>query len=68
VREQIEEGVTGYVVPPAMPGPMAEAMIRTSRDLAWRERAARRAQEIVTSRFTVDSASAGLAAVLREVA
>jgi glycosyltransferase involved in cell wall biosynthesis len=68
VREQVEEGVTGFVVPPGDPGALADALARVAADPAWRARAQGRAREIVGERFSVEAATAGLAAVLHEVA
>jgi glycosyltransferase involved in cell wall biosynthesis len=68
VREQVEDGRTGFLVPPSDPALLAEALAQVASDPTWRAHAGARALEVVRERFPVDSASAGLAAVLRELA
>jgi glycosyltransferase involved in cell wall biosynthesis len=68
VREQIEDGETGVIVPPADPRALALALERVAADSGWRVRAGQRAREVVRLRFPVEGASAGLASVLRELA
>jgi len=68
VLEQVEEGVTGWLVPPAEPAVLADRLERVAADPAWRASAGRRALEIVRAKFTVEGAAAGLVQVLAEVA
>ncbi len=68
VVEQVEDSVTGLLVPPANPVALAEALERAIRDRAWRSDAGRRAREVVASRFSVARAAEGLGCVLAEVA
>lgn len=64
VVEQVEDGVTGIVVPPGDVAAFRAAMERVAADAAWRERAGARARAIVERKFTVDAAARGLADVL----
>lgn len=68
VREQIEDRVTGYVVPPSDPNALANAMCAAARDGAWRARAGERARELVQDRFTVQRSAEELACVLKSIA
>jgi glycosyltransferase involved in cell wall biosynthesis len=68
VVEQIEDGVSGLIVPPSDPGALADALVRAARDHAWREAAGRAGRETARSRFTVDRSAAGLASALRAAA
>ncbi len=68
VREQVEDGVSGLVVPPGDAKALAAACDRALSDRAWRLRAGRRGSETVLDRFTVDAAARGLARELIDLA
>jgi glycosyltransferase involved in cell wall biosynthesis len=68
VREQVDDGVSGLVVPPSDPSALAGAIVRATGDESWRERAGTAGRATARSRFTIDGAAAGLAAVLHELA
>ncbi|RMH41134.1 MAG: glycosyltransferase [Deltaproteobacteria bacterium] len=65
VREQVEDGVTGHIVPQADPAAFAAALERALADTDWRRAAGTRAREIARTRFSVPQAAAGLATALR---
>jgi glycosyltransferase involved in cell wall biosynthesis len=67
VGEQIDDGVTGWMVPPSDPKALADAMEKVALDPSWRDRAGAAARAVALARFTVDKAAAGLAAVLHGV-
>jgi glycosyltransferase involved in cell wall biosynthesis len=66
VGEQIEDGVTGLIVPQADPPALAAAIVRIATDGALRDRMGARARQVVSERFTVDAAARGLAEVLQQ--
>lgn len=66
VREQLEDGEGGLLVPPADAAALANAIVRATEDPAWRERAGKIGHRTVRERFSVDKAAEGLAAVFRE--
>jgi glycosyltransferase involved in cell wall biosynthesis len=68
VVEQIDDGVTGIIVPPSDPRALADALVRVARDPEWRETAGRAGREVARTRFTIDGAAEGLAQALREAA
>ncbi len=68
VVEQIDDGVTGLIVPPSDPLALADALVRVASDPAWRVAAGQAGRETARTRFTVDGAAAGLAAALRSAA
>ena len=65
VVEQLEDGVTGRIVPPSDPDALADALAQVAADPAWRDAASRARAVSRPARFTVDAAAAGLAGVLR---
>jgi len=67
VREQVDDGITGHVVPAADPEALAVALERAARDSSWRVAAGIEARRVARSRFTVDGAAAGLADVLHSL-
>lgn len=68
VVEQIEDEVTGLIVPPGDVGALSDALLRAATDRPWRERVSAMARATVEERFTIDAAAAGLADVLRSAA
>jgi glycosyltransferase involved in cell wall biosynthesis len=68
VREQLEHGVTGLVVPPGDASALADALVRVAREPERVASMGVAARARVEARFSVDAAAAGLADVLREVA
>lgn len=60
VEEQVEDGVTGLLVPPSDPGQLADALVRAAHDPAWRRAAGERARQVVQHRFSVRAAAQGL--------
>jgi glycosyltransferase involved in cell wall biosynthesis len=66
VREQIEDGVSGIVVPPGDVAALTDALARTLGDAAFRASAGARGRAIVTTRFSVASAARGLVDTLEE--
>lgn len=66
VKEQVEDGVTGYVVRPADPGALADAIARTLASPGFRAAAGARGRDVVAARFTVEAAARGLVDVLEE--
>lgn len=68
VPEQVEDGETGLLVPPADAGALAVALERAATDTDWRRRAGTLAREVVARRFSVDEAARGLAETLHEAA
>jgi glycosyltransferase involved in cell wall biosynthesis len=67
VSEQIEDGVTGVVVPPSDPRALADALGRVAADPAWRSAAGDRARDVVAARFTIEASARGLADVLHAI-
>lgn len=65
VREQIEPGVTGLIVPPGDVDALAGALRRVADDAAWRDQAGAAARAQAARRFSVDAAARGLADVIR---
>lgn len=61
VPEQVDDGVTGLLVPPADASALAAALHRTGADAGWRIEAGERAFKTVRSRFTIGSSARGLA-------
>ncbi len=55
VREIVEDGVTGYVVPPLNPQAIAEATIRLLSDADLRGRLGRNGRERAVERFSVEN-------------
>jgi glycosyltransferase involved in cell wall biosynthesis len=68
VREQIDDGRTGYVVPPGDVLALSSALERVLVDGAWRAAAGEAGREVVSRRFTIDGAAKGLAVVLEDLA
>jgi glycosyltransferase involved in cell wall biosynthesis len=68
VREQIDDGIDGLVVPPGDPSALADAIERLVRDRSLRVAAGAAGREKVAQRFTVAGAAAGLTATLAEAA
>jgi len=68
VREQIDDGESGLVVPPGDVPALADALERCARDPALRARMGERASAIGRERFDLDAAARGLAGVLEECA
>lgn len=68
VREQIDDGVNGLVVPAKDPAALAEAIERMASDDALRLRAGAAAREVARSRFRVEDAAKGLVDALAMVA
>lgn len=68
VREQIEDGVSGLLVPPRDPAALATAIEELARDADLRARMGARAREIARSRFDIDDAARGLTTALADVA
>lgn len=52
VRESVRDGQTGFLVPPARPEPLAEAIARLLEDAALRRRLGRAGAELVRAEFT----------------
>jgi glycosyltransferase involved in cell wall biosynthesis len=61
VREQVEDEVTGVVVPPGDEGSLADALVRVGTDEPWRRSAGVAAVRRVEDRFSVERAAFGLA-------
>ncbi len=68
VVEQLEDGITGLIVPPGDADALARGLARVAGDAAWRSAAGPAGRAAVEKRFTIDAAAAGLARVLREAA
>src|SRR5262249_6732549 len=68
VDEQVDDGRTGFVVPPGDTERLADAIVRVGEDADFRAAAAEQARSIVAKRFTVEEAARGLANVLRSAA
>ncbi|MFO0615164.1 MAG: glycosyltransferase family 4 protein [Polyangiaceae bacterium] len=66
VREQIEDGASGLVVPPGDVRALADARERYAKDPALRARTGARAAEIGRERFDLDAAARGLVGALEE--
>jgi rhamnosyl/mannosyltransferase len=62
----VQEGVTGWVVPPRSPGALAEALRRLVNDSEMRARMGAAGRERVLSQFTVEKMIEGVEAVYRE--
>lgn len=65
--EQIEDGVTGLVVPPGQPEGFAAALFRLFRQDHLRSRLGAAARETVRQRFSLDQLSKSMAALYRTV-
>lgn len=68
VREQIDDGESGLVVPPGDVGALAGALERCARDAELRTRLGARAEAIGRAQFDLDAAARGLVGVLAECA
>ncbi|HEY4122804.1 MAG TPA: glycosyltransferase family 4 protein [Byssovorax sp.] len=68
VEEQIEDGVTGFVVPPGDVDALTAALSRALADPSLRAAIGERAREVAASRFSVDAAAGGLARALQREA
>lgn len=66
VREQVEDGASGLVVPPGDVGALADALERTANDRELCAAMGARASEIGRARFDLDAAARGLVGVLGE--
>ena len=64
VREQVDAGRTGLVIPPSDPAALAAAVDEVLSDASWQARVRELGPRVVAERFPVDSASRGLAEVL----
>jgi glycosyltransferase involved in cell wall biosynthesis len=67
-RDLIEEGASGFIVPPAEPAPLAERIERLLGDDALRAAVGRRGKEIAWARFRRDVVADRYYAIYREVA
>lgn len=67
VREQLDDGVTGLVVPPSDAAALELAIARILEDRDLRERVRILGPEVVRERFSIDRASRALARVLLAV-
>ncbi len=67
VREQIDDRVTGLVVPPSDPTALAHALAELLDDAARRAELAAGARVVVENRFSLEAATRGLADVLQGV-
>jgi len=65
VREEIDDGVTGLIIPPSDPPALAEAVERVLSDPSWQDRALELGPRRVAERFSIEGAARGLADVLR---
>lgn len=65
--EQVEDGVTGWLVPPGDPPALAERLCQVAADPRWRVEAGARGRAAVGEKFSVQQASRGLRDVLEEV-
>ncbi|GAB4319286.1 MAG: glycosyltransferase family 4 protein [Candidatus Sumerlaeia bacterium] len=54
VRESVRDGITGFLVPPAEPAPLADRLITLLRDPALRRRFGQAGREMVQREFTVE--------------
>lgn len=68
VREQLDDGLTGLVVPPGDVAALARALAQVAREPERMASMGLAARARVEARFSVDAAAAGLADALREVA
>jgi glycosyltransferase involved in cell wall biosynthesis len=68
VSEQIEDGVSGLVVPQKDPARLAHAIERVARDPEFRARSGAAAREVVRARFRIEDAAQGLVETLARVA
>jgi glycosyltransferase involved in cell wall biosynthesis len=66
VREQIEDGRNGLVVPPGDASALASAISRLEGDAELRVRMIERGTEVVRERFSIDAAANGLVRTLEE--
>lgn len=65
--ELVVEGETGYLIPPANPAMMAEAILRYYRDEGMACRNGQRAHEIIEQRFSMEKMTNGYLAVYDQV-
>jgi glycosyltransferase involved in cell wall biosynthesis len=65
--EIIEDGVSGFLVPPSDPHALAEKIVVTLRDDALRKRIGRRAREVVIERYAISRHVGLIEAVFEEV-
>jgi glycosyltransferase involved in cell wall biosynthesis len=68
VREQIEDGRTGVVVPPGDPAALADALSSVLGRPEWLVAAGQEGREVVSSKFSVEAAARGLASFLTDLA
>ncbi len=68
VREQVDDGATGHVVPPGDAQALGDAIGDALRRTDWRRNAGAAGREVVLSRFTIDAAARGLAGHLSDLA
>ena len=66
IGEFVEDGETGLLVPPAAPRELGVALGRMIADPALRQRLARRAGEVVRTRFSYEAGVEWIAAALRD--
>ena len=55
IPEVVADGVSGFLVPPADPGALADALIRLARSPSLRQRLGDAGYEIVAERFSIDA-------------
>jgi glycosyltransferase involved in cell wall biosynthesis len=67
VREQVEDDVNGYVVPPSDPGALADALERLMSDSGLRERMGAAGRRRVLERFSTERYVEGVLGVYRDV-
>jgi glycosyltransferase involved in cell wall biosynthesis len=65
--EAVVDGQTGFVVPPADPPPLAEALLRVAKDPALRRKLGEAGRERVTTYFTLDACVAKYRALYDEL-
>ena len=68
IPEVVDDGVTGYLVPPRDPKAMATRIVHLLKDESLRARMGRAARERARERFTLERMIAGTAAVYRSLA
>lgn len=68
VPEQVDDGRTGYIVPPGDVRALAAALERVAGDRVWRRAAGELARRAVAERFTLDGVVSRMAAVLHDAA
>lgn len=66
LEEMVEDGRTGWLVPPGDPGALTEALVEAASDPQERRRRGEAGRARVTQDFTEEQMVAGVAAVLRE--